>query len=112
MTLRLYAGRKGIPLESVTIRLTHRRVHARDCQDCEATEAAYIDFIEREILVAGPITEEQRERLLWIAGGCPATRPPPGGRLRRPRGGGSGDRRVAFGDRLEAGGAGSILQKL
>lgn len=74
MTIRLYAERKGIPLESLTIRLTHRRVHARDCQDCETTESAYIDFIEREILVGGPLSEEQRERLLWIAGRCPMHR--------------------------------------
>jgi alpha/beta superfamily hydrolase len=35
MTMRLYAERKGIPAERFSVRLSHRKIHARDCADCE-----------------------------------------------------------------------------
>ncbi|MEE9195243.1 MAG: bifunctional alpha/beta hydrolase/OsmC family protein, partial [Alphaproteobacteria bacterium] len=35
MTLRLYAERKGWPLSRVTVTLTHDKIHAEDCADCE-----------------------------------------------------------------------------
>src|SRR5256885_1418359 len=38
MTLALYARRKGWPLDGVTVRLTHARIHAQDCADCETKE--------------------------------------------------------------------------
>lgn len=38
MTIRLYADRRGWPLESVTVRLTHDRVHETDCEHCEAEQ--------------------------------------------------------------------------
>jgi uncharacterized OsmC-like protein len=53
MTLRMYADRKGWPLESVTVRLSQERVHATDCEECE-TEEGRIDRIEREIELEGP----------------------------------------------------------
>lgn len=37
MTVGLYARRKQIPLEGITVALRHSRVHAKDCADC-ATE--------------------------------------------------------------------------
>jgi uncharacterized OsmC-like protein len=70
MTLLLYAGRKGIPLEKVTVDLEDSRVHAADCADCESTEG-YIHEIRRRIHLQGPLTEEQRMRLVEIAGMCP-----------------------------------------
>lgn len=70
MTLRMYADRKGWPLESVTVRLSHRKVHARDCAECE-TEDGLIDEIRREIDVRGPLDVDQRRRLLEIASRCP-----------------------------------------
>src|ERR671938_928405 len=73
MTLRMYADRKGWPLESVTVRLSQERVHATDCEECE-TEEGRIDRIEREIELAGPLGEEQRRRLLEIADKCPVHR--------------------------------------
>ena len=33
MTLRMYADRKGWPLESVTVRLSQDRIHATDCEE-------------------------------------------------------------------------------
>jgi putative redox protein len=73
MTLALYARRKQWPLEDVTVRLKHSRVHAADCADCE-TKEGMLDRIEREIVLSGPLTEEQRTRLLEIANKCPVHR--------------------------------------
>jgi putative redox protein len=70
MTLLIYARRKGWPLERVEVELTHGRVHAQDCVDCE-TKQGHIDTITREIRVAGPLDEDQRARLLEIAQKCP-----------------------------------------
>jgi uncharacterized OsmC-like protein len=73
MTLRMYADRKGWPLESVTVRLSQDRIHAADCEECE-TEEGRIDRIEREIELEGPLDEKQRRRLLEIADMCPVHR--------------------------------------
>ena len=73
MTLRIYADRKGWPLESVTVRLSQDRIHAKDCGECE-TEEGRIDRIEREIELEGPLDDKQRRRLLEIADMCPVHR--------------------------------------
>ena len=73
MTLRMYADRKGWPLESVTVRLEHEKIHARDCESCE-TENGKIDRIGIEIELEGDLEEEQREKLLEIAEKCPVHR--------------------------------------
>ncbi len=73
ITIRMYADRKGWPLESVTVRLSQERIHATDCEECE-TEEGRIDRIEREIELARPLEEEQRRRLLEIADMCPVHR--------------------------------------
>ena len=49
MTLRIYADRKDRPLESVTVRLSQKRIHAKDCEECE-TEEGRIDRIELPFL--------------------------------------------------------------
>jgi putative redox protein len=73
MTVALYARRKQWPLEDVTVRLQHSRIHAADCADCE-TKDGMLDSIECEIVLAGPLTEGQRSRLLEIANKCPVYR--------------------------------------
>jgi uncharacterized OsmC-like protein/alpha/beta superfamily hydrolase len=73
MTLRMYADRKGWPLEEVTVRLQHARVHALDEEQCENREPR-IDRIERAIALAGELSEDQRIRLLEIADRCPVHR--------------------------------------
>jgi len=73
MTLRMYARRKAWPLERVVVRLRHGRIHAKDCEDCE-TRNGHVDEIEREIEVAGPLSAEQKARLLEIADRCPVHR--------------------------------------
>jgi len=73
MTLQIYAQRKGWPLEAIEVRLSHAKIHARDCADCETKEGR-IDRIEREIVLQGPLDAAQRARLLEIADRCPVHR--------------------------------------
>ncbi|MET0410163.1 MAG: OsmC family protein [Polyangiaceae bacterium] len=73
MTLGLYARRKGWPLEEVDVRLRHSKVHADDCAECDS-KPVLLDRIEREILLVGALTDEQRARLLEIADKCPVHR--------------------------------------
>jgi putative redox protein len=73
MTIGMYARRKVWPLESVTVRLRHSRIHAVDCAECE-TKEGMLDRIERDIQLTGTLTEEQRARLLEIANKCPVHR--------------------------------------
>ncbi len=69
----MYAERKGIALRSVEIRLSHIRIHARDCADCE-TEAGMLDVIHSEIHMEGDLDEAQRKRLMEISAMCPVHR--------------------------------------
>ncbi len=73
MTVALYARRKGWPLDGVTVRLSHSRMHAADCADCETKEGK-IDQIERELVLSGRLTDEQRAKLAEIADKCPVHR--------------------------------------
>ena len=73
MTAGVYARRKGWLLESVTVRLTHSRIHAADCANCE-TEEGMLDRIDLVIELEGPLTQEQRARLLEITERCPVHR--------------------------------------
>ena len=73
MTIRMYADRKEIPLDRVHVKLSHKKVHAEDCADCESKDGK-IDEIVREVTLDGDLTEEQRERLLDIANRCPVHR--------------------------------------
>jgi putative redox protein len=73
MTLRLYAERKALPLERVSVTLTHGKIHAADCEYCE-TKEGMIDRIERSIALAGALDAEQRKRLMEIADKCPVHR--------------------------------------
>jgi putative redox protein len=70
MTMRLYAERKGIAAERFSVRLSHRRIHAEDCADCEAKEGN-IGEITRDITIAGDVPEAARARLMEIADRCP-----------------------------------------
>jgi len=70
MTIRMYAERKNWPLERVTVRLHHEKVHATDCADCES-EVRKIDRIDRRIRIEGALDAAQRQRLMEIADKCP-----------------------------------------
>ena len=73
MTLRMYAERKEWPLDGVSVRLSHEKIHARDCASCE-TQKGKVDHISRVLTLTGDLTDEQRERLIQIADRCPVHR--------------------------------------
>ena len=73
MTLGAYARRKGWPLEAVTVRLRHSRIHAVDCAECE-TKEGLLDQIDCEVELTGVLSDEQRVRLLEMANKCPVHR--------------------------------------
>ena len=70
MTIRMYADRKGWPLEEVVVLLRQGRPHEPDCESC-ATDAVGVGRIERRVELTGPLSAEQRARLLQIADRCP-----------------------------------------
>ena len=73
MTLRMYAGRKRLPLESVDVTVTHAKVHAEDCANCKDA-GAKLDQLTRTVTLHGALSDEQRQRLLEIADRCPVHR--------------------------------------
>jgi uncharacterized OsmC-like protein/alpha-beta hydrolase superfamily lysophospholipase len=73
MTMRLYADHKKLPLDRVSVSLTHAKIHAQDCEECETKEGK-IDRIDRAITMTGSLSDEQRARLMEIADKCPVHR--------------------------------------
>ena len=74
MTLRIYAERKALPLERVTVTLRHAEIHAADCDDLrdqgrEARPHRAGDRARRRAR-----RDAQRARLLEIADKCPVHR--------------------------------------
>lgn len=73
MTMRLYADRKLLPVDRITVTLKHSKIHASDCAECETREGM-LDQIERDIAIAGALDAEQRKKLMEIADKCPVHR--------------------------------------
>ncbi|HEX6088220.1 MAG TPA: OsmC family protein [Thermoanaerobaculia bacterium] len=74
MTLHFYAKREQYPLEGTDITVSHDRQHAKDCADC-TTQQGFIHRFKVEIRLYGDaLSEEQRQRLLVIAGKCPVAK--------------------------------------
>ncbi len=73
MTVALYARRNQWPLQGVAVQLRHSRIHAEDCASCE-TKQGMLDRIESDIDLSGPLSPEQRAKLLEIAKKCPIHR--------------------------------------
>ena len=73
MTVAIYARRRQWPLEEVSVRMKHSKIHAEDCESCE-TKEGMLDRVESEIELAGELTAEQRAKLLEIAKKCPVRR--------------------------------------
>lgn len=64
MTLRLYAERKGLPLERASVEVRHEK----------RTGETPPDVFERTLTLDGLLTEEQRARMFEIADKCPVHR--------------------------------------
>jgi putative redox protein len=73
MTVSLYARRKTWPLESVIVTLRHSKKHADDCESCESKDVM-LDRIDAEVELEGPLSAEQKSRILEIARRCPVHR--------------------------------------
>ncbi len=73
MTVGLYARRKQIPLENITVSLRHSRIYAKDCEECE-TEEGMLDRIDVEVELTGALSAEQHAKLMDIAAKCPVHR--------------------------------------
>lgn len=71
MTIRMYARRKGWPLDGVSVDVSHNKVHA---QDANTAASGKIDKFTRRIHLKGTLTEEQQAKLLEIADKCPVHR--------------------------------------
>ena len=70
ITLRMYAQRKGWPVEGIRVHCNHGKRYADDCVDCEDPKKK-IDHIERIIEIEGDLDQQQRSRLMQIAEKCP-----------------------------------------
>ena len=76
MTLQMYAARKGWPLTEARTVLRHSKRHAGDEAQLadEERDDPRLDRVEREVELLGPLTPEQRNRLMEIADRCPVHR--------------------------------------
>jgi uncharacterized OsmC-like protein/alpha/beta superfamily hydrolase len=73
MTIRMYADFKKIPLNRVSVNVTHSKNHADDCAECNLEEGTTgkIDRFERVITLDGEFDSDTREKMLKIADKCP-----------------------------------------
>jgi putative redox protein len=73
ITMRMYADRKSLPLDRLTVTLSHSKIHAEDCAECE-TKVGMLDQFDRIIKIEGALDADQRKRLMEIADKCPVHR--------------------------------------
>jgi len=73
MTIGLYSRRNHLPLENITVSLSHSRIYAADCGECE-TKQGMLDRIDVEVELTGPLTAQQHAKLMQVAGKCPVHR--------------------------------------
>lgn len=71
MTIRMYARKKGWPLDHVAVDVTHAKIHAQDAKAADGKAPAKVDEFTRIITLDGPLDDAQRVRLLEIADRCP-----------------------------------------
>ena len=76
MTMKMYADRKGWPLEGVSVEVTHERNHKDECDHVEAMkEGKQMQALNRVIAIRGDeLDAEQRAKLIEIADKCPVHR--------------------------------------
>ena len=73
MTVTMHARRKKLALDGLVVRLSHSKIHAEDCFECQ-TEVGFLDRIDCEIELTGSLTPDERLRLFEIAEKCPVHR--------------------------------------
>ncbi len=71
MTLRMYAERKNLDLDRVSVHVRHGKVHADDCAECGEGREGRVDRFERDLVLEGDLDEPTRARLAEIADKCP-----------------------------------------
>ncbi len=74
ITLRMYANRKDWPLERISANVTHKKGPREVCADEDDDtdhKPGLVDIFTRTITFEGPLSDEQRERLMQIADKCP-----------------------------------------
>jgi putative redox protein len=74
ITVRMYADRKEIPLDAISVNLTHEKVAAEG--------GGKIDSFTRGLVLEGELSDEQRERLKEIADKCPVHKTLTGGQIK------------------------------
>ena len=74
MTLRMYADRKRLPLDRVTVEVSHDRVHESDAAAADGSTEPRIDRFTRVLHLAGELDDDQRASLARIADRCPVHR--------------------------------------
>jgi putative redox protein len=75
ITVELYAHRKNWPLEKVEINLELQRYNAADYPAYKGGDAQFVHEIREQVIIHGSqLSDEQRKRLLEIAGKCPVRR--------------------------------------
>jgi len=74
MTMRMYADFKKLDVGKISVSVSHKKIHAKDCQECtehERDSGGKIDIFERKIEVEGLNDDALAEKLLEIADKCP-----------------------------------------
>lgn len=71
ITLSMYAARKNIALDSISVQYSYDKVHADDCGFCDDDASGYIDTVTSQIFVEGTFTDAERDRLAEVATRCP-----------------------------------------
>ncbi len=74
MTIQMYARRKKWQVDEVTVHLDHKKDYAQDMNDVANEKPIKVDQFNREIILEGDLTIEQKKRLLEIADRCPVHR--------------------------------------
>ena len=73
MTIGFYARRNRLPLENITVSLSHSRIYAADCEECETRDGT-LDRIDVDVELTGPLSAEQHAKLMQVAAKCPVHR--------------------------------------
>ncbi|MGI9603875.1 MAG: OsmC family protein [Acidimicrobiales bacterium] len=71
ITLSMFARRKQMQLDSVSVRYHFEKIHADDCTHCDDDATGWLEQVRAEVFVEGTFSESERERLTQVASRCP-----------------------------------------